>query len=85
MTQQGTCSSEDASVFWGDMKTIDMTICEKRQETRWLVRMLDGKWLTESMTPGLVAASMDDSADEAIDYACCAHDRHVSRQEGEAL
>lgn len=62
------------------MKTIEMKIADRRAESTWLVRMLDGKWLAESMTLGLVAAKMADSADVVIAYACEAHDRHAITQ-----
>jgi hypothetical protein len=66
------------------MKTIDLTISDHRQQTRWLMRPLDGKWLTESMTSGLMAASLNISADAAINYACSEHDRHADNlEEGE--
>lgn len=55
--------------------TIDMEIRKgSSRATKWLLRDLEGKWLMESMTPGLVSAHCDGHMHVAVGAAINVHD-----------
>ncbi len=49
--------------------------------TKWLLRDLEGKWLMESMTPGLVSAHCDGRMHVAVGAAINMHDDYVRRED----
>lgn len=60
--------------------TIDMEIRKGNSpSTKWLLRDLEGKWLMESQTPGLMSAHCDGRMHVAVGAAINVHDLYTNR------
>lgn len=62
--------------------TIELEIhAGNSRSTRWLLRDLEGKWLMESMTPGLISAHCDGRMHVAVGAAINVHDLYTNNRD----
>ncbi len=69
----------NTSATCGRPITLDVEIRKgSSRATRWLLRDLEGNWLMESMTPGLISAHCDPSMGVCVGAAINTHELYTS-------